>query len=85
MWGIARKLSALFFAEKRLSWSGLSTIKCELSPIHPNYPKLIAISTNQLQLPLFAETSYEYEEYEDKDKPQLEENIFKTLQAYHIY
>ena len=84
--GDSAQIVCSFFAKKkRLSSSGLSTINCELSPIHPKYPKLIAISTNQLQLPLFAETSYEYEEYEDKDKPQLEENIFKTLQAYHIY
>ena len=64
--GSQQIVCSLFFAEKRLSSLGLSQIKYELSPIHLNYPKLIAISTNQLQLPPFADRRFEYEEYEDR-------------------
>ena len=61
------------------SYSGLSQIKCELPPIHPNYPKLIAISTNRLQLPPFAERGYEYEKYEDRQTTALGKYLEKKL------
>ena len=64
---------------KMSSYSGLSQIKCELPPIHPNYPKLIAISTNRLQLPPFAERGYEYEKYEDRQTTALGKYLEKKL------